>query len=151
VGNKSRTQWTEVDFGELSWHDNHVHGLRILEGEHGSGELVLDIDHIVEWLRPSGGQFRFRIAPTTLTFREIRDLRIEIDYVKTSAGIVPPSVDEITREAFKYVTGVASYRWIIKMNWTAGTITFTSPGFTQRLRAEPVVSDQQCLAASERG
>ena len=31
-----------------------------------------------------------------------------------------------------------------------GEITFAAIGFTQRLRAEPVLSDQQCLSRNER-
>ena len=26
-------EWTELDFESMSWHDNHVHGLRIVEGQ----------------------------------------------------------------------------------------------------------------------
>jgi hypothetical protein len=33
--------WTHEDFERMSWHDNHVHALRIVEGRHGAGELLL--------------------------------------------------------------------------------------------------------------
>lgn len=91
---ESNTTWTNADFERLSWHDNHVHGLRIVEGEHGSGELVLDIDHIVEWLPPVEGSCRFLLAPATLTFHEVYDLRIEIDYTAPATQVLraPPIV-----------------------------------------------------------
>lgn len=44
----SNPTWTDRQFAEMSWHDNHVHGLQIVRGAHGSGELVLDIDYIEE-------------------------------------------------------------------------------------------------------
>jgi hypothetical protein len=42
-----RTSWSTDDFEEMSWHDVHVHGLRIVEndGNDGSAELFLDIDY----------------------------------------------------------------------------------------------------------
>ena len=43
--------WTEAHLSEMSWHDNHVHSVRIVEGEHGSGQLILDIGYILEWMR----------------------------------------------------------------------------------------------------
>jgi len=43
--------WSESQFAEMSWHDNHVHALRVVEGAHGAGDLVLDIDYILEWLQ----------------------------------------------------------------------------------------------------
>jgi hypothetical protein len=50
------TTWTHETFDSMSWHDNHVHSLRIVEGEHGAGELRLDLDYITDkqWLRPQG-------------------------------------------------------------------------------------------------
>jgi hypothetical protein len=33
------TTWTQEAFDSMSWHDNHVHGLRVVEGEHGAGEM----------------------------------------------------------------------------------------------------------------
>jgi hypothetical protein len=42
----------------LSEHDNHVHAVRLAEGEDGAGDLELDIDHIPEWL-PEGESFRY--------------------------------------------------------------------------------------------
>ena len=53
-----RTQWSEADFDGMSWHDNAVHAIRVVEGEHGAGKLVLDIDYILEWLRDDSGERR---------------------------------------------------------------------------------------------
>jgi hypothetical protein len=51
------TSWNESQFEAMSWHDNHVHGLRIREGAHGCGELELDLDDILEWLGPTEPSF----------------------------------------------------------------------------------------------
>src|SRR3954453_15969941 len=37
----SASSWTEADFEQMSWHDNHVHALQIESGgEHGTGTLT---------------------------------------------------------------------------------------------------------------
>jgi len=143
-------KWTERDFEQLSWHDNHVHGIRIVGGEDGHGELVLDIDHIVEWQCPPDGSFGFRVAPATLTFHEVMDLCIGIDYSAVTAGIVPPSIGEIVQEKGGSTGDDAQHRWRIKINWPVGEITFAARGFTQVLRAEPVVIGEQCLDPARR-
>jgi len=61
----SEQVWTDQQFNEMSWHDNHVHGLRVVEGVHSAGTLVLDIDYIPEWLH-NGQQYKFRIVPAHL-------------------------------------------------------------------------------------
>ena len=74
-----KTSWTEADFDDMSWHDNHVHAFRIREGEHGTGEVELDLDYILEWLSPTEGRVSFRVAPASLTGRGVYDLQIAID------------------------------------------------------------------------
>jgi hypothetical protein len=63
---------TGPEFAGLSWHDNALYGLRLDLGDPSRGDwhadLVLDIDHIVEWLCGVDRQMRFRVAPATLTF-----------------------------------------------------------------------------------
>jgi hypothetical protein len=144
---RKKTTWNESDFDRMSWHDNHVHGVRIRAGEHGTGQLELDLDYILEWLRPSQGAFAFRIAPATLTFREVYDLRIEIDYEAPSAGLVPFSIAEIERE--EAVAG-HSDGWRIQINWPNGRISFRASGFNQELRAEPITTASQSLTHDER-
>src|SRR5205807_5681820 len=39
--------WDESHFDQMSWHDSHVHGVHIREGNHGCGDLELDIDYIL--------------------------------------------------------------------------------------------------------
>jgi len=40
--------WTDAEYDAMSWHDNAIHGIRFIEGQDGCGELVLDIDYIVD-------------------------------------------------------------------------------------------------------
>jgi len=140
------------DFEKINWHDNAIHGIRILENEDGcGGELILDIDFIVEWLPPENNMFKFRIAPTDLTFHDVSDLVMSIDYASATAAVQPMAIHEIHREVVTYSNGYSSFAWKIEINWPPKSfIAFRSSGFTQVLRSQPITSWAQYLSPSER-
>lgn len=145
------TTWTESDFDSLGWHDIHVHGFYVTEGLHGTGQLILDLDYILEWVHPDteGGCFRFRIAPASLIFRDVFGLRVTLDYANsTAAG--PFSIDGIERESLDHDNRGQSFRWSIAVNWPDGNIEFESPGFTQTLTGPIIETDSQTLTIAER-
>jgi len=140
--------WTHQQFEEMSWHDNHVHGLRIVEGSHGAGELVLDLDFILEWnCGPDG--CKFQIVPAALTFLEVTNLRIALDWATTTAALGPFSISGIERSSERRERYVAQI-WKILINWPNGEIVFEASGFVQRATGTPVLSNGQCLSADER-
>ena len=69
-----KTTWTEADFDALGWHDNHVHGFAIREGEYGAGLFILDLDYICDWRCGVDKRCTFLLAPANLVFREVTDL-----------------------------------------------------------------------------
>jgi hypothetical protein len=142
------------EFKSFSWHDNAVHGIRIVEGADGcSGELILDIDFIVEWLPPEGGTdaFWFRIAPTGLQFHDVTELVISVNYAASTAALQPMTIHEIHREVVTYPNGHSSFAWKIEINWPRNSfISFRSDGFTQVTRKPPIKSGAQCLSPAER-
>jgi hypothetical protein len=143
------------DFDDLTWHDNALYGLRLDVGDCERGDwhadLVLDLDHIVEWLCGADRQVCFRVAPATLTFHDATDLRIAIDCGDSGGQVAlhPLSIDRITRERIrdqKICFDRPYCRFWIALNWPAGgTLSFGASAFTQVLRAEPVLLDQQQL------
>jgi hypothetical protein len=140
--------WDQSHFDELCWHDVHVHGISIRAGMHGAGELVLDIDYIAEWLCRPDGTARFRVAPATLTFHDVYDLVMDLDYAKAQAAIVPFSIDGIEREP--HIQANVGFQWRIPVNWPTGSISFTASGFTQVLRSEPIEAHEMILDPSQR-
>jgi hypothetical protein len=106
-----RATWSDAEFDMLSWHDNYVHGLQIRGGDHGAGELEPDIDFIVEWVKGSLGALKFRIAAATLTFHDVRDFRIDLDYGAAGAAFESFSISEIRRTPEKDVPGV--WQWTV--------------------------------------
>ncbi len=152
----------ESDFDSLSWHDNIVYGLRIDVGDptrnDWHSDLVLDIDHIVEWVCGTDGGVRFRVAPATLAFHNVTDLRLAVDFGDSGGQVFSMnelSIDAITRQRVedqKVCLDRPYYRWRIALNLpSGGEIAFCASGFTQTLRAEPVLLAEQRLAAAERG
>ena len=124
------TQDPVTDFDGLSWHDDTLYGLRFDVGDSFQGDwradlakatgapiwprrlarrsgqgdwradLVLDIDHIVEWIRGEAGKVRFRVAPATLVFHGVTDLKIAIDWGDSGdrTALHDGSIEAITRE-----------------------------------------------------
>jgi len=141
--------WTDAQFDAMSWHDNHVHALRLVAGEHGAGDLVLDIDHIVEWI-PDASGFRFRVVPAWLTFRNVANLRLHLDFATPTAAFGPFSIEDVERNGATRERH-AALAWRIVFNWPDGDLAFDSTGFVQRARGVPVVNDAQVLRPEQRG
>lgn len=148
--NENRAQWTDQDFEKLSWHDNYIHGITLVAGEHGAGELVIDIDYILEWMGCNqDGQYQFKIAPAKLTFEEVINLNFSLDYASMSAAMGPFSIDGIERhvEARERYNAIV---WTINVSFPAGQISFEASGFRQSLRGDAAVSDEQFLTQEQR-
>lgn len=141
--------WSEAEYDAMSWHDAAVHGFRLIEGEDGCGELVLDIDYILEWIRV-GDHFKVRSQPATLTFHAVFGLRMSLDYASCSAAFVPFSIDGIERRS-EQRNGYVAHIWTIPINFPVGQITFEAKGFDQRSRGEPRLSGIAALKPDERG
>ena len=146
---------SELDFDAMSWHDNTVYGLSFDIGDASLGDwrrdLSFDIDYIAEWV-PSGEQrARFRVAPATLTFHQVTDLRIAVDFGDSDGNMAINNlaIANVTRTAVddkQRFPDQDYYRYRIELNLPqGGEIAFGARGFTQVLRAEPVLLDEQWL------
>ena len=151
-------QKVQAEFEATSWHDNTMYAIRFDVGDASQGdwrsELVLDIDHIVEWVCGVDGGAQFRVAPATLTFHDVTDLRIAVDFGDTGyqVSLNELSIDGIERalvEDQKICLDRPYYRWRIVLNLPrGGEIAFGASGFTQELRADPVLLSEQRLGRS---
>lgn len=140
--------WTDAQFEEMSWHDNYVHGIRIVEGAHALGELILDIDYILEWICVQE-LCQFRIVPATLRFFDVIDLRLSLDYVTSAAALTPFSLHSIERK-FEKRERYTAQLWKLPINWPTGELTFEAKGFEQRAIGAARLSNSQCLTPQER-
>ena len=135
---------TDEHFESLSWHDNAIHSFRVIKGGSATGQLVLDIDHILEW-RPNGsGAFSFLVAPATLTFNDVSALKVALDSATPTAALTTFTIDQIDRSVEKR-QHFDAVLWRIPINWPIGDISFEASGFAQELRASQVVSQSMSL------
>jgi hypothetical protein len=124
--------------------------------EDWTADLAFDIDFIAEWVCGVDRRASFRVAPASLVFHSVADLRIAIDWGGSGfqVAIHDAAIDRIEREPVadqKVHFDRVYYRWKIALNWPAGgEITFGAVGFTQTLLAEPVLREQQFLTLAER-
>ncbi len=147
-------------FDGFSWHDCHIWGIALHAGDPTDGDwtsdLALDIDFIVEWICGVAGGGQFRVAPASLVFHGVTDPKIDIDWGQAGhqAAVHPISIDRIERELVpdqKVYLDRPYYRWTLRLNWPMGSeISFGAFGFTQTLRAEPLLTERQCLSFKER-
>jgi hypothetical protein len=88
------------------------------------------------------------LAPADLVFRDVTELRINVDFKDLSLG--PLSIGEISREVTTRTERYTGYRWRILFNFPEGELSFEASGFTQALRAPPIHSAHQFLTEKER-
>jgi hypothetical protein len=143
-----------VDFDPYLWHDNSVHGMRFETGEWYS-RLILDIDHIVEWVEESEEGHHFRVAPADLIFDNAEDLAIDVDWSRdlVSANVQPASIDRIERIPAEAKLGRQKtfYRWTIVFNWPKdGWIALGASSLRVELRGEPLLLEEQQIPAELR-
>jgi hypothetical protein len=141
--------WTDADFDQMSWHDTHVHGIRLVGGQNGEGELILDIDYILEWLKSEQGAFKFRVQPATLVFHGVTFPRIAVDYAAVTAAFGPFMIEGIERRVEKRERYEAQL-WKLPISWPGGHVEFEARGFTQRAEGQPLVTSSQVLTPEER-
>jgi hypothetical protein len=99
----------------------------------------------VEWLKSEEGAIRWRIAPATLTFAWVRDLRVAVDFTgdALASAVTEWSIHVVRRTAVPPRDGYRGdpeHRWQIVLNVPeGGEIAFVATGHTLALRAEPQI------------
>ena len=143
-----------------SWHDNLIYGfhLRSADPERGvwRSDLLLDIDHIVEWVCGADKHCQFRVAPATLAFHDVTNVKISIDF---EDGCYRQNINELSIAEIQRMPIDAAeerhlrpyFEWSIVLNLPqGGEITFGASGYSQILRAEPKLVCEQRLVADDR-
>jgi len=115
-------------------------------------QFKLDIDYIFQWIHPKENEtyFSFWIAPCTLVFENVWDLRFDIHI----SSDIELEIDDIRRDNARearnaaYIDKKTEYDWTIETH--QGDITFKSVGFTQYVRKKPVYTSSQLLLPQDR-
>lgn len=143
--------WTQEDFDNMNWHDANIYGM-IIEKQEGleNGSLIFDIDYIFEWVHHIAPlePFTFWVAPCTLIFKEVYELRIDVDQQGNTFELF--DFDSITMSSKKELdNGCTVYEWLLGLH--IGEMQFKSLGFNQIVRKAPIYTNSQVLSLEERG
>ena len=114
-----------------------MHGIRIRNPEGNYDyDLILEIDHILEWVETPDRHFEVVEAPARLIFHDVDKLCSAIDLTYKE----DLEIDGIGREAMttepEQKAGFRKFQWQMKLHSLAGrsnTITFEASGFIQEL------------------
>ena len=145
-----KTTFTNAVFEDAKWHDNKIHGF-FFRQEKFVSDIVFDIDFILEWLCKE--TCKFKIAPASLVFHNVTDLRIVIDWGDSDfqRSVMGMHIVEIKRNIVKTRMKFPEYyKWNIELSDKHSEINFGASGFTQYLRSEAIWTDKQFLTIEQR-
>ncbi|QSW88720.1 hypothetical protein J0383_21085 [Flavobacterium endoglycinae] len=144
--------WTVADFEEMGWHDCSIHAFAIdsdVYDDFIKSDLLLDIDYIFKWVLPENtSNYSFWVAPCTLTFIEVTDLKIQ--YASGNSFLPELEISHISREEKIYENGYKSWHWKIELVGDS-FISFDSIGYEQVVKRAPSLTNQQAFTITERG
>jgi len=145
----NKTQWTEIDFEDMSWHDCRINAIALDQDGEWQSDLVLDLDFIVEWLCGPDKTCRFRVAPSILRFVNVDNLKMDVSLKFKQ----PLEIFSIERSEIP-AGGYENFHWTIRVQSYPGLkenfIEFDSTGFIQELTGNAIETEAQSLTASQR-
>jgi len=146
-----KSVWRDSDFDVMGWHDASIHAVALSQD---AFEILLDIDYIFRWVQPEFGRtdFSFWVAPCTMVFRNVYDIRLEAD-----SGSVRPilTVGDLLRSDSRrpknadHIGCETEWRWVF--DCFNGEVSFWSVGFELYVRMAPLLTSAQVLTLDERG
>jgi len=155
----------EIDssaFDQVHIHDADVYGF-FLQRRGDETDFILDIDYLAEWILLENKHFEFLVVPATLTFLNVVDLQIHLDWGPSLRGEEPygvissfsGQVQIYDWRRFAYTDPVYTERSYLRyeLNFSEprdGRISLGAKDFTIVGRQEGVHSDQQVLDPDQR-
>ncbi|QRY65460.1 hypothetical protein JVX98_07450 (plasmid) [Ensifer sp. PDNC004] len=126
-----KAKWTDADFNNMGWHDCRLYAIKLLDQRFN---LSFDIDYMFRW-----HQTGFDISPCVLTFFNVFDLKINLDY----DGNLLCFISDINRLEARSPNGTRI--WLYGIECNVGSISFSATGFEQTVKAPPTCSETQDL------
>jgi hypothetical protein len=119
-----------------------------MEIDHKALWTEVDIDYILEWVRPAepGGHFSFWVSPATVVFPDPTDVVVNVDDV---GPFLELEIDSMTRRPAEDSSGATNLsRWTIEGSFN---LELTASGYSQHIRMAPRMVDHQALSPEQRG
>jgi hypothetical protein len=133
-----RETWTEADFADMGWHDAVLHSMSFPQA---NCKIRFDIDYIFKWHWEDEAVRGWDVAPCTLEFNDVSDLRGSLDWQMRG----DTSVQDITRKNSRLSSNGKIMLWDYQIELDVGGLYFTATGFTQTARRPPIFSVSQGL------
>ncbi len=131
--------WTEKDFEEMGWHDSHIHAISFPNEDL---EFSLDIDYLFEWVLDENSNINtFWVAPCILSFLNVLNLKIEIDFQNT----IGLDIADINRFNPRTSPNGKTTLWDFEILTDKGYIKFESSGYKQVVKKQPVIGQNLVL------
>jgi len=129
--------WTDSEFDDLGWHDCRLYRMQFPDENF---RLSFDIDYIFKWEKVSE-HFKFWVAPCDLMFSDVSGLKINVDYKDSMLMFI----SEVKRSNPRLSPNGKVTIWDFLIECDNGQIIFSSTGFRQTIRSQPVLSESQDL------
>lgn len=140
-----KSVWNDADFSQMGWHDVVVHALGF---DAAGSELLLDLDYLFAWVEPEppSAYFSFWIAPATLVFQQVWDMKMNYD---ASLGFQLLEIQRGEERACPHAPSRQEWHWMLE--GVEGHISFWAGGYTQHTRRHPQHHERQSLSLVQRG
>lgn len=134
--------WTDADFAEMGWHDAALYAMTFPQADCA---ISFDIDYIFASHRANDEFQGWDIAPCTLEFENIGDLRVSIDWQRQG----DTWIQGITRRDRRLSSNGQFELWDYEIELDIGNFNFSATGFKQTVRRAPTFSTVQSLGREE--
>lgn len=135
---KVRELWSDSDFPDMGWHDSRLYSLSIPDEKF---RLTLDVDYIFKWEKSSNSVTGFWVSPCDLIFLNVSNFGIEVDLKNTNLLFI----SDIKRSNERLTPNGKFTEWSYEIECDNGSIYFSSTGYEQRIRKQPILSETQDL------
>jgi hypothetical protein len=141
----AKSVWSEADFEQMGWHDNAVHAFALEPTEDHPGRLLVDLDYIVEWVKPvpPESNFTFWMSPATLVVDPAWGISLNVELVVMAFEL---SLNAILRSG---PDEHGRHRW--QLEGHDFNLTVKAKGYRQYLRQRPIHAAGPRLSVEQRG
>jgi len=136
--------WSDEDYDKLGWNMSRLYGFRLPGRNH---RMIFDLDYILESPLNKTPHGIYKIAPATLEFFNVVDLKIQMDQGKFGET----SFVSLERSNLRLTPNGKMNYWDYRIELSPDAlIEFTSTGFRQTLLEGPTISEFPDLDREEK-
>jgi hypothetical protein len=137
------------------FHDDTIHAIQFIpvdvDDDNWECELVLDIDHIINWVKSNKNGYEFDVVEATLSFHDVSKISIQCSILGGGANPIP--IDRIERSDEPTIKRgeFMCFGWIIFLNdGDDGTIRFVASRYSLDKARKPIRLSEQMIPKSQR-